>query len=161
MGPIEQLEFRVSVRSHIWQTGDHYRRIFIERGRLVGALALGPWDQVGRVQDAVLHGATVYPWMLFRFRKEGSLRPERELSPSEMPDSATLCNCTGVTFGQVRRALQSGSDTVEQTGQKTGAGTVCGTCRPLTAELIDAGTEPQALPLWKPVLGWPSGRFRC
>ncbi|MBT24889.1 FAD-dependent oxidoreductase [Thalassobius sp. S69A] len=152
VGEIEQLEVQPNVRSHVWHEGDLYRRIFIDRGRIVGALAVGKWDQASRVQDAVQQGATVYPWMLFRFRRQGLIWPVSDDAADEMPDSATLCNCTGVTCGQVRGAMAQGCATPAEISAQTGAGTVCGTCVPLLAEMIDAGAQPAPMPLWKPVL---------
>jgi nitrite reductase (NADH) large subunit len=152
VGDVEQFEVQANTRSHIWQDGKVYRRIFIERGKLVGAIGVGAWAQSSRVQDAVQTGATVFPWMLYRFRKTGTLWPDGDVAPAEMPDGATLCNCTGVSCGQVRKALSGGAGDVEGVGVATGAGTVCGTCRPLLAEMIEADAPPQAMPLWKPVL---------
>ncbi len=152
VGDIAQLEVRQTVRSHVWQEGDCYRRIFIERGRLVGALAVGAWPQSSRVQDAVNQGATVYPWMLFRFRKAGSFWSDDDMPVDAMPDSAVLCNCTGVTCGQIRGAMRVGCGTIEAVSTETSAGTVCGTCRPLIGELIETGAKPEPMPLWKPVL---------
>lgn len=154
VGAIEQLEVQANVRSHVWHEGDLYRRIFIDRGKIVGALAVGKWDQASRVQDAVQQGATVFPWMLFRFRKSGLIWPVTEDAAADMPDSATLCNCTGVTCGQVRGAMAGGCSTPAEVSAQTGAGTVCGTCVPLLAEMIDAGAKPEPMPLWKPVLGF-------
>ncbi|MEM1163228.1 MAG: FAD-dependent oxidoreductase [Pseudomonadota bacterium] len=151
-GPVEQLDVRPDIRSHIWQDGEDYRRIFLDRGRLVGALGVGDWPQVSRVQDAVQTGVTVYPWMLYRFRTTGDLWNATDLPLDAQPDGATLCNCTGVNFGQIRRAIGTGADSAEALGGCTGAGTVCGTCRPLLAEMIDATAPPEPLPLWKPVL---------
>ncbi len=152
VGEVEQLEVRANVRSHVWQDDQGYRRIFVERGKLVGALGVGPWPQSSLVQDAVQQGLQIYPWMLFRFRANGLLWSERDDDPTAMPDSATLCNCTGVSCGQVRGAMAGGAASVEAVGLQTGAGTVCGTCRPLLAEMIDAGAKPEPMPLWKPVL---------
>lgn len=153
VGDVEALDVRKNVRSHTWEDAEGYRRIFIERGKLVGAIAVGPWDQSSRIQDAVQSDTTVYPWMLYRFRKAGSLWPALDMAADEMPDTATLCNCTGVNCGQVRGAMSGGCGTADEIGLKTGAGTVCGTCKPLLTEMIDAGAEPEPLPLWKPVLG--------
>jgi len=152
VGNIEKLIEQPNVRSHIWQTETEYRRIFIERGKLVGALAVGEWAQTSRIQEAVQNGASVYPWMLFRFRKLGDFWADEELAPTDMPNSATLCNCTGVTVGQVRNAIMAGCDSVETVGNQTAAGTVCGSCRPLTEELLNADAGPTALPMWKAVL---------
>lgn len=159
VGEIEQLEVRKYVKSHTWKDGDSYRRIFIEKGKLVGALSVGDWPQSSRVQDAAQTGATVYPWMLFRFRQNGALWPDAELDAQDHPDVATLCNCTGVTYGQVRHAMADGAATTEAVSLCTGAGTVCGTCRPIVAEMIDAGAAPEPMPLWKPVLALSSVAF--
>ncbi len=48
--------------------------------------------------------------------------------------------------------MAAGCGTVEEVSAETSAGTVCGTCRPLIAEMIEAGAKPQPVPLWKPVL---------
>lgn len=159
VGEIAQLEVRQNVQHHVWRTDKSYRRIFIERGKLVGALAVGAWPHASRMQDAVNQAATVYPWMLFRFRKTGSFWSEEELPVDAMPDAAVLCNCTGVTCGQVRSALGAGCGSIEMVGGETSAGTVCGTCRPLIGEMIEAGATPEPMPMWKPVLGLSSIGF--
>ncbi|MEE3360973.1 MAG: FAD-dependent oxidoreductase [Pseudomonadota bacterium] len=151
-GDVEQLETRPNVKSHVWRDGDSYRRIFIERGKLVGAIAIGAWDQVSRVQDAVQSGAVVYPWMNFRFYKEGSFWSALEPEASDLPDSATICNCTGVSCGQIRAAISNGAGSEDEIGVQTGAGTVCGTCRPVLAELIDAGAPPKPVSFSKPLI---------
>lgn len=151
-GDVEQLETRPNVKSHVWRDGDSYRRIFIERGKLVGAIAIGAWDQVSRVQDAVQNGAVVYPWMNFRFYKEGSFWSALEPEASDLPDSATICNCTGVSCGQIRAAISNGAGSEDEIGVQTGAGTVCGTCRPVLAELIDAGVPPKPVSFSKPLI---------
>ncbi|MBO6868112.1 MAG: NAD(P)/FAD-dependent oxidoreductase [Thalassococcus sp.] len=151
-GDVEQLETRPNVKSHVWRDGDSYRRIFIERGKLVGAIAIGAWDQVSRIQDAVQSGAVVYPWMNFRFYKEGSFWSALEPEASDLPDSATICNCTGVSCGQIRAAISNGAGSEDEIGVQTGAGTVCGTCRPVLAELIDAGAPPKPVSFSKPLI---------
>ncbi|SPF78418.1 Nitrite reductase [NAD(P)H] [Pseudoprimorskyibacter insulae] len=152
VGEIEQLEARANVRSHVWRGQGAYRRIFIERGALVGAVAVGGWSQASRMQDAAQHGDTVYPWMVYRFLKTGLLWTEQDLEPAEMPASAILCNCTGVTYGQARAAITSGASDVPDLGQATGAGTICGTCRPVLEDLLTAGGPPKPMQLWKPLL---------
>lgn len=152
VGEIEQLEVQAGVQSHVWQGGGKYRRIFVRRGVLSGALAVGGWDQANRVQDGAQNGALVYPWMLYRFRRTGMLWSEKALSPAEMPDSAVICNCTAVSCGQIRDALARGCSDRESLGIETGAGTVCGTCHPLLEELLDAGGAPKPVRFWKLLL---------
>lgn len=152
VGAIEQLEVRQGVSSHVYEDADGYRRIFIENGRLVGVTAVGKWAQAGKVQNAVQTDARVYPWMIYRFRRDGILWPEVDEAAADMPDSATVCNCTGVTCGRLRQAAREGANTPERLSLATGAGTVCGTCRPMLEEFTDAKGGFSAARYWKPLL---------
>lgn len=73
VGDVESFDASANVKSHVWQSDSAYRRIFVERGKLVGAIAVGAWDQVSRILEATKAGALIYPWMLFRFRRSGAL----------------------------------------------------------------------------------------
>lgn len=153
VGDVEQLEVRRHVQSYDWSAEGAYRRVFLERGKLVGAIAVGAWDQVSRVQEAVQSDAAVYPWMLFRFRQNGNLWPDADMSVSDMPDAATICNCTGVNCGQIRAAVaRVATASTDLIGAETGAGTVCGTCKPLIEELIDNDAPPKAVAFYQPLL---------
>jgi len=39
-----------------------------------------------------------------------------------------VCNCMGITNGQIRDAVYAGANTVEDVQEATDAGTVCGAC---------------------------------
>ncbi|MCI9163203.1 MAG: (2Fe-2S)-binding protein [Lachnospiraceae bacterium] len=39
-----------------------------------------------------------------------------------------VCNCMGVTAGEIMDAIEAGAKTVEDIQEATGAGTVCGGC---------------------------------
>jgi nitrite reductase (NADH) large subunit len=151
-GQIEQLEVAPGVRSHVWRGDGQYRRIFIRNGKLAGAIAIGTWHQASQAQNGVQDGATVYPWMLYRFRRTGLLWPEEALSVAELPASATLCNCTGVTCGRLRDSMAAGATSADALSLATGAGSVCGTCKPLLEELVNAGGPPKPVRLFRPIL---------
>ena len=53
-----------------------------------------------------------------------------------------VCNCLEITRGTLSAAAGQGRSSVEDLAQRTGASTVCGSCRPLLAEL--AGDRPAA-----------------
>ena len=80
------------------------------------------------MQDAAQTRATVYPWMLYRFRQGGSLWSDGEQDLADMPATATICNCTGVNCGQIRDAVAAGAKDAKAISLQTRAGTVCGTC---------------------------------
>ena len=131
-------------RVHRGAGGRGYAKVVTERGRAVGALCVGEHPDLGRLHDAVVHARRVLPWQLWRFARSGSLwPPARAASVLAWPESAAVCNCTGVTRGELGRALATGCASVEALAARTGASTVCGSCRPLLAELA-GGTAPSA-----------------
>jgi ferredoxin-nitrite reductase len=57
---------------------------------------------------------------------------------SSLPDDTQICNCNTVCKGVIAKAIQGGCKTVSAVGEKTKAGTGCGTCQPLLTQLITA-----------------------
>ncbi len=39
-----------------------------------------------------------------------------------------ICNCAQITKEQIEAEIKAGAKTVEEIGEKTGAGTICGVC---------------------------------
>jgi nitrite reductase (NADH) large subunit len=116
-----------------------YRRIRLERGRLVGALGVGAWPEFGRIQDASARRLRVWPWQLARFERTGTLWPtQRTPTVREWPADAIVCNCFGVTRGQIAVACAAGAASVESVIARTGASTLCGSCRPLLVQALGA-----------------------
>lgn len=152
VGQVEQLEVAPDVRSHTWRDDTGYRRIFLRGGRLVGAIAVGSWPQASRVQSAIQNEALIFPWMVGRFLRGGSLWVEEDGDISQMPNAATVCNCTGVTCGRLRDAMAGGAKTPEALSAATGAGTVCGTCVPLLDEMVNSGAAPKPVRWYRPIL---------
>lgn len=139
MGDIEQVDQRSDVQSVVWQQPGHanYRRLVLQRGRLIGAMAVGEWPEVARVQQAVRDRAFVPPWQLWRMRRTGRLYPvSKPKSAAQWPAAAIVCNCTGVTRGQLGDAMRLGASSTELLMRETNASTVCGTCRPLLHEIL-------------------------
>jgi nitrite reductase (NADH) large subunit len=123
--------------------GEGYRRILVRHGRLVGAQAVGPWDETPRVQESVRQGRRAWPWQRLRFARIGQLWPDTDASDVRLwPSEATVCNCTGITRGQIESACQQGCSTAQALSARTGAGTVCGSCKPLLVELAGSGGLP-------------------
>lgn len=144
MGDIEQVDQRHDVSSIVWQDPAKacYRRLVIRHGRLVGAMAVGEWPEINRIQQAVRDCAFVWPWQRRRMRRTGQLYPARApKSAAQWPAAATVCNCTGVTRGQLGDAMRRGAATAEALMRETNASTVCGTCRPLLQEILGVAAQ--------------------
>ena len=50
--------------------------------------------------------------------------------------------------------MAKGASTQDQISVETGAGTVCGTCKPLLDEMVDAGAPPKPVTFSKPLLAF-------
>lgn len=130
-------------RTHVYS--DHqsgiYRKLLIHRNKLVGVLSLGEWEDASRIQAHAVEQRLIYPWQLIRFRLTGSPWPEQD-DPGVIawPADATVCQCTGVTRGRISEVIQCGAKTCEAISSETGASTVCGSCKPLVAELLATDT---------------------
>lgn len=132
-----------------------YRKLVLKRGRLAGVIAYGDWEEINRAQQAVSSRKYIYPWQRMRFRSGGRIWPEHasELVAS-WPADTKVCQCTGVTRGQLCDAMLSGCDSSACLTDTTGAGSVCGSCKPLLQQFITADTRAQPLPLYKTLLGF-------
>ena len=135
------------LRTITWRSYDstRYRKLLLQRNRLVGVVAFGQWDENSRVLETVQHTRYVWPWQYRRFINSGDLWAEQDAaSVTEWPASAVVCQCTGVRHGTLSRAIRDGHCNIDALCAETGASSVCGSCKPLLAELLDAKTvEPE------------------
>ncbi|KAF0176384.1 MAG: nitrite reductase (NAD(P)H) large subunit [Limisphaerales bacterium] len=116
-----------------------YRRLVFEQNRLIGAVAVGDWPEQPRVQELIERRARVWRWQRHRFATTGKLwRGDAAPHVSQWPANAIVCNCMGVRCGVLATACAEGCGTIEQLAARTGASTVCGSCRPLLAEMVGA-----------------------
>ncbi|MET0534053.1 MAG: FAD-dependent oxidoreductase [Steroidobacter sp.] len=124
-------------RLRIHESSQRYTRLVTQHGRLIGALQIGDENQIGRLQEAVAQQRAIQPWQWLRFGRTGKLWSDQ--TPQHVaawPANVTVCNCTGVTRGQLTSAIESGCDSMTSLVEKTGASTVCGSCKPLLAQMI-------------------------
>lgn len=54
-----------------------------------------------------------------------------------MDSEKIICNCQGVTCGQIKKAVDAGATTLAEVQTATGAGTVCGVCLDEVASLVE------------------------
>jgi len=147
----EPLDRGFAVRAH---TRAGYRLLRVDRGRLVGALGVGRWDEFARVHEAVGRRTRVWPWQIARFERTGTLwRSRRDIPVTEWAADAIVCNCMSVTRGRLDAAGAGRTVTVQSLIDCTGASTLCGSCRPLLEELACAGPREPAR-ISRGLLGW-------
>ena len=115
------------------------RKIFLDGNRLDAAMSVGAWDEFSRVQEAVRMRRRLRPWHALRFRLTGTLwSGEGEGGVAGWPAAATVCNCKGISRGDLTRAVDQGCIDVACLASQTGASTVCGSCKPLLLQLLGA-----------------------
>ncbi len=139
MGVVSEEERPLNYRSAVYSHPGRglYRKLVLHQGRVIGAVAMGEWQALGRVQEAVTRQRRLWPWQLLRFRRHGELWPaEDSARVCDWSAATTVCNCTGVTRGALGKAMAAGCNSVTALAQATGASTVCGGCRPLLADLV-------------------------
>jgi nitrite reductase (NADH) large subunit len=131
-----------------------YRKIVVHRGRLIGALAIGDWPEMNRVQEAFVSGRRFNFTHIWFFRKTGRLWFGKEdADVNEWPESTVVCQCNALTRGQLSEAVVAGCKDVPSLQLKTKAGTVCGSCKPLLQQLCQgADAKPEKELTWLPLL---------
>jgi nitrite reductase (NADH) large subunit len=123
-----------------------YRRLVLRDGRLVGAIAVGPWSALPRLQEAIARRARLRASGERRFATSGDpFRAGAARSIAAWPDHAIVCTCTGTTCAALRGARAAGCASAQQLREATGASSVCGSCRPLLEELCGESATPLAL----------------
>jgi nitrite reductase (NADH) large subunit len=121
---------------------------------VVADVATGTWQRVvldedGTVAGAVLVGdVTTYPMLVQCARRTiptpadvlSMLRPSSgaRLGPADLPDPAGVCSCHNVSAGSIRAAIHEGFEDVAGIKSCTKAGTGCGSCVPVFAEILHA-----------------------
>ena len=113
------------------------RKVFLDGNRLDAAMAVGGWDEFSRVQEAVRARRRVRPWRALRFRLTGTLwSAEDEGGVAGWPAAAMVCNCKGISRGELTKAVDQGCSNVACLAERTGASTVCGSCKPMLNQLL-------------------------
>ena len=65
----------------------------------------------------------------------------KAISVADLPDSAQICNCNGVSKGKIIAAVQAGKRSLKMLCDATRAGTGCGSCKPQVQELLELATD--------------------
>lgn len=127
--------------------------VALSGGRLVGMAAVGELPQTARLQSGVLAHQRLAFWQLWRLRRRGHPWPGSDGDGvAGWPADVRVCQCQGVTRGTLGEAIASGCRDVAALGAATRAGTVCGSCKPLLAELLadaGAGAALPPAPWWR------------
>ena len=114
-----------------------YKKLIVRENQIVGAILLGETDTAGVLMQMFMNGAAVPSRRADLLFGTSSGMPV--LSVFDLPDHAQICNCNGVSKGEIKEAIQIGKcHSVSKVGGCTKAGLGCGSCKVLVAQLIEA-----------------------
>ncbi|MCX6020357.1 MAG: nitrite reductase large subunit NirB [Chloroflexi bacterium] len=112
-----------------------YKKLIVRDGRLVGAILLGDglgapalFQAFDRSEQAPDNRAELL------FPSSGEIKT---VSVADLPDSAQICNCNGVTKGKLVAAVQGGLRSLTLLCNATRAGTGCGSCKPQVQAILE------------------------
>jgi nitrite reductase (NADH) large subunit len=141
------------VRRLVFRDERHCRTLVLDGDRLIGATAIGPWDAWPVVQECVARAGRLRFWQQRRFVGRGEIGAAGASVPvARWAEDATVCTCTGVTLGALRRAQAMGCRTAEMLAEQTSASSVCGSCRPLLEELTGERERGRPAPVGRGLL---------
>ena len=138
-----------------------YWKAVVRDGKVAACCMLGDLGPADGVVDHFMTEKPAPARRLELFFTAGSAA--KEVSLADLPDSKQICDCNGVSKGQIVAAIKSGKTSLPAVCKATRAGTGCGSCKKLVKGLIEAvngevRAEPSegwyvaAVPLDKPAL---------
>jgi len=139
-----------------------YKSVIVRDGKLIGATLLGDLSKVSFLMQAFDRGTVLPEERVSLLFDLGA--PPAAVSVGELPDDAQICNCNGVTKGDIRACVAGGARTLRAVMDSTRAGSGCGSCKAQVHEVLEwaAGgaveDDPAAdyyvpgIPLTKPAL---------
>ena len=119
-----------------------YKKLILREGKLVGAIMLGENQTTSRLLQLFDRGETISSCnraeLLFPLTGESV-----SIEVVDLPDETQICNCNGVSKGQILAAVKSGKRSLKMLGEATRAGTGCGSCKPQVQKLLEHAAEGQ------------------
>lgn len=115
-----------------------YLKLFFLNEKIVGIESYGYWDDLPKCIAYVLDQTPINKEQQDIFSKTGTLRSISEVSSKIIveDDAKIICECMGISLGKLKAVIKSGILDLNEISQKTGAGTVCGCCKPKITALI-------------------------
>jgi nitrite reductase (NADH) large subunit len=116
-----------------------YKKVIVREGRLAGAILLGDGTTAPRLLQLFHRNETVpanRAELLFPLAVEN-----HQTNVADAPDSLQVCNCNGVSKGQIVESIQAGCRTLKSLCESTRAGTGCGSCKSLVKAILEAASD--------------------
>jgi nitrite reductase (NADH) large subunit len=118
-----------------------HRKLYIVNRRIVGAVIIGDWSELGRVAGMITSKEKLPFGTRSQFLKAGKLWNEGEISILDQPESYIVCLCKGITRGEISKSMEAGNRSLAGLGKELEAGVTCGSCQPLLMAMLHEPVE--------------------
>jgi nitrite reductase (NADH) large subunit len=112
-----------------------YKKLIVRNGRLTGAVLLGDGLTAPRLLQVFDRGEVLpenRAELLFPLAGES-----KAINVADLPDTAQICNCNGVSKGKIIAAVRTGQRSLKMLTDATRAGSGCGSCKPQVQSLLE------------------------
>ncbi len=154
MGQVADLEKRPRQSTIKYKNRNQgiYRKLVLHKNRLIGAISYGEWPETRRVQETYQQQRKIQPWQQLMFMLTGNIWTRNTgQNIRQWPGTTVVCQCNNISQSELVTAVAEGCKNVASLSHKTQAGTVCGSCKPLLAQLVGnsapAEKEKASLPV--------------
>ncbi|WP_255371694.1 (2Fe-2S)-binding protein [Cellulosimicrobium sp. CUA-896] len=119
--------------------------VIVAEGLLVGATCVGAADVGADLTAAYTRRLPVPADPAQLVVRPVAQAPAPATTPTHMPDRTTVCQCNGVTKGDLVGSWRDGARSVEELARATRATTGCGGCTDVVCGLVDwlASADPE------------------
>ena len=111
-----------------------YKSVVVRDGKLIGATLLGDISKISFLSQAFDDKVALPAERISMLFDLGT--PSAATGAAELADSAQVCNCNGVSKGDIVACVRAGATSVAQVVAKTRAGKGCGSCKGLVADIV-------------------------
>ncbi|HZA08571.1 nitrite reductase large subunit NirB [Mycobacterium sp.] len=115
-----------------------YKSVVVRDNKLIGAMLLGDVSKVGFLSQAFDDRVPLPEERISMLFDLGT--PSTSTGAAELADDAQVCNCNGVTKGDILACVKGGAGTVSEVVGTTRAGKGCGSCKGLVADIVGCAT---------------------
>ena len=116
-----------------------YKKLIVRDGQIAGAILLNDGLSSPRLLQAFDRNEMLPDSRAeLLFGISGGL-PKADMA--SLPDETQICNCNGVSKGQIVAAVKAGSRSLKAACDATRAGTGCGSCKSLVQEVLEFATD--------------------
>ncbi len=116
-----------------------YKTLIVRDNKLVGATLLGDVSKVAFLTQA-FDGGLPLPDERISLMFDINT-PPANVSAAELAEDAQVCNCNGVSKGQLVGCVREGEKTVKGVMAKTRAGKGCGSCQDLVKQVVEGAAD--------------------